>query len=302
MVDAPPRPRSSLDLDVDVCVIGGGLAGLTTAREVARRGWSVVLLEAGRWRRALPAAIPVSCCRVSAPTPTSLSPGLVSNAPRICGRWRRPASIMCAPRSVPKDAPGIDPQNGWLYVSKKDNSDEFVSYVGAARRTRLRDRGLADRAVARGAAQRTLLLRHQLPAGDHHPSAQLCARARGRRRTRRRAHFRTYAGFIDRSDRRAQAHRHARRAVARRPRRAVRQCGAWAADAAPRRHAGADDDLCDHHRAARRASCRSRRLSRRRERYRPCRQSLPHRRRRPPDAVGPCDGAGREIRAAMSAR
>ncbi len=48
MVDAPPRPRLSFDLDVDVCVVGGGLAGLTTAREVARRGWSVVLLEAGR--------------------------------------------------------------------------------------------------------------------------------------------------------------------------------------------------------------------------------------------------------------
>ena len=48
MVEAPPRPPLSLDLDVDVCVIGGGLAGLTTAREVARSGWSVVLLEAGR--------------------------------------------------------------------------------------------------------------------------------------------------------------------------------------------------------------------------------------------------------------
>ncbi|MFZ0527270.1 MAG: FAD-dependent oxidoreductase, partial [Xanthobacteraceae bacterium] len=43
MVRAPPRPSLSLDLDVDVCVIGGGLAGLTTAREVARRGYSVVL-------------------------------------------------------------------------------------------------------------------------------------------------------------------------------------------------------------------------------------------------------------------
>jgi gamma-glutamylputrescine oxidase len=48
MVEAPPRPALSSDLDVDVCVIGGGLAGLTTARELARSGWSVVLLEAGR--------------------------------------------------------------------------------------------------------------------------------------------------------------------------------------------------------------------------------------------------------------
>jgi gamma-glutamylputrescine oxidase len=45
-----PEPRAALnyELDVDVCVIGGGLAGLTVAREVVRRGWSVVVLEAKR--------------------------------------------------------------------------------------------------------------------------------------------------------------------------------------------------------------------------------------------------------------
>jgi gamma-glutamylputrescine oxidase len=42
------RPRLTFDLDVDVCVIGGGLAGLTVAREVARRGWSVAVLEGKR--------------------------------------------------------------------------------------------------------------------------------------------------------------------------------------------------------------------------------------------------------------
>jgi glycine/D-amino acid oxidase-like deaminating enzyme len=40
-----PRPKFTAETDVDVCVIGGGLAGLTVAREVARRGWSVLVLE-----------------------------------------------------------------------------------------------------------------------------------------------------------------------------------------------------------------------------------------------------------------
>src|SRR6266853_3889893 len=47
-VTPPPRTPLNYDLDVDVCVIGGGLAGLTVAREVVRRGWSVALVEAKR--------------------------------------------------------------------------------------------------------------------------------------------------------------------------------------------------------------------------------------------------------------
>ena len=46
MVAAPERGPLTGDIDVDVCVIGAGLAGLTAARELARRGWSVVVLEA----------------------------------------------------------------------------------------------------------------------------------------------------------------------------------------------------------------------------------------------------------------
>src|SRR5580704_15807780 len=48
MAPAAPRGPLTFDLDVDVCVIGGGLAGLTAARELARRGWSVAVLEAQR--------------------------------------------------------------------------------------------------------------------------------------------------------------------------------------------------------------------------------------------------------------
>jgi glycine/D-amino acid oxidase-like deaminating enzyme len=46
MVAVPERRALTHDLVVDVCVIGAGLAGLTVAREVARRGWSVAVLEA----------------------------------------------------------------------------------------------------------------------------------------------------------------------------------------------------------------------------------------------------------------
>ena len=43
--DISVRERLNFDLDVDICVIGGGLAGLTMAREAARMGASVALLE-----------------------------------------------------------------------------------------------------------------------------------------------------------------------------------------------------------------------------------------------------------------
>src|SRR3954469_22737610 len=41
----PERARLTFDLDVDVCVVGAGLAGLTVAREAARLGASVAVLE-----------------------------------------------------------------------------------------------------------------------------------------------------------------------------------------------------------------------------------------------------------------
>ena len=48
MVPASARGPLTFDLDVDVCVVGAGLAGLTAAREIARRGWSVVVVEGRR--------------------------------------------------------------------------------------------------------------------------------------------------------------------------------------------------------------------------------------------------------------
>ncbi len=43
-----PRRKLAHDIDCDVCVIGGGLAGLWVARALARRGREVIVLERGR--------------------------------------------------------------------------------------------------------------------------------------------------------------------------------------------------------------------------------------------------------------
>jgi glycine/D-amino acid oxidase-like deaminating enzyme len=45
---ADPHARLTFDLDVDLCVIGAGLAGLSVALEAAQHGLSVAVLEAGR--------------------------------------------------------------------------------------------------------------------------------------------------------------------------------------------------------------------------------------------------------------
>ncbi|MGA8692519.1 MAG: FAD-binding oxidoreductase, partial [Xanthobacteraceae bacterium] len=129
MVDAPRRPALYSDLDVDVCVIGGGLAGLTTAREVARKGWSVVLLEANRL-----------AANASGRNTGFVLPGFGADADKLIARvgfertkdlWTLAQAGLDYVRDTIRDerAPGVDPQDGWLYVSKRDNSDEFVKYV-----------------------------------------------------------------------------------------------------------------------------------------------------------------------------
>jgi len=129
MVDARPRPSLSFDLDVDVCVIGGGLAGLTTAREIARSGWSVVLIEAGRL-----------AAGASGRNTGFVLPGYGADADKLIARvgfestrdlWSLAQAGLDYVRNASRagDAAGVDPQDGWLHVSKTDDSDEFVRYV-----------------------------------------------------------------------------------------------------------------------------------------------------------------------------
>jgi glycine/D-amino acid oxidase-like deaminating enzyme len=124
MVQAAPRPPLSSDLDVDVCVIGGGLAGLTVARELARNGWSVAVLEAGRLAAA-----------ASGRNTGFVLPGFAASPDKIIARvgfentrrlWALSQAGLEHVRRIinEESACGIESEPGWLYVSKFDNGDD----------------------------------------------------------------------------------------------------------------------------------------------------------------------------------
>ncbi len=128
-VARPDRPRLNLDLDVDVCVIGAGLAGLTVAREVAQRGWSVVVLEAGHVAWA-----------ASGRNMGFVLPGFSEDIDDIIERigldhakqlWALSEQGLEYVRRTILDTqmPGVDLINGWLHVSKTDNTSELHSEV-----------------------------------------------------------------------------------------------------------------------------------------------------------------------------
>jgi gamma-glutamylputrescine oxidase len=129
MVTAPDRPRLTLDLDVDVCVVGGGLAGLTIAREVARKGWSVAVIETKRvaWN-----ASGRNCGFVV--------PGFGQSVERVVERvgldhakalWALSEAGVDHVRNAIRELnmPGVDPVDGWLDVSKSDNGDQLLALV-----------------------------------------------------------------------------------------------------------------------------------------------------------------------------
>ena len=128
-VAAPERPRLNFELDVDVCVIGAGLAGLTAAREIARRGWSVAVLEAHRIAGA-----------ASGRNTGFVLPGFGASADDIVERvgldhtrqlWAlSEQGVDYVRRAIAETGmPGVDPVPGWLHVSKTDNSATLRSYV-----------------------------------------------------------------------------------------------------------------------------------------------------------------------------
>ncbi|MCW5691098.1 MAG: FAD-binding oxidoreductase [Pseudolabrys sp.] len=119
-----PRPdhaRLGFDLDIDVCVIGGGLAGLTAAHEIARRGWSVAILEAGRIAEA-----------ASGRNTGFVMPGFSESIDNMVERigvdhtkqlWElSEQGVDYVRRTIAdNDLPGVDPVAGWLQVDQTDN-------------------------------------------------------------------------------------------------------------------------------------------------------------------------------------
>jgi glycine/D-amino acid oxidase-like deaminating enzyme len=115
------------DIDVDVCVIGGGLAGLTAARELARRHWSVAVLEAHRigW-----SASGRNCGFVL----PGFAEAIAHVADRVgLERARAMWALADAGRAYVRDTiaetamPGVDPVPGWLQVAKFAEDDRLAA-------------------------------------------------------------------------------------------------------------------------------------------------------------------------------
>ena len=129
-VAAPERPQLTFDCDVDCCVIGAGLAGLTAAREVARRGWSVAVLEANRVAWA-----------ASGRNTGFVLPGFQQDIEPMIERigldhtkelWALSVQGLDYVRRTIEETgmPGVAPVPGWLHVSKTDDSGgESRGYV-----------------------------------------------------------------------------------------------------------------------------------------------------------------------------
>lgn len=127
---AIPPPRGSLAgaVSCDVCVVGGGLAGITIGLELARRGQSVVLLEANRigWG-------------ASGRNGGFVSPGFAENLTEIV----RQAGLEQAQRLFALSEEGadyvraqvreLDPTihmgDGWLVALRYPNRDRQQKYV-----------------------------------------------------------------------------------------------------------------------------------------------------------------------------
>jgi len=133
MVEAPQRAPLAGDVDVDVCVIGAGLAGLTTARELARRRWSVAVLEARRiaWN-------------ASGRNAGFVAPGFAERLEAVVERvglrrakelWALSSAGVDYVRTAIRETemPGVEPVPGRLTVRRTDDEEAVLRLVAMLR-------------------------------------------------------------------------------------------------------------------------------------------------------------------------
>ncbi|ABE38899.1 FAD dependent oxidoreductase [Rhodopseudomonas palustris BisB5] len=123
---ADPHARLTFDLDVDLCVIGAGLAGLSVALEAAQHGLSVAVLEARRvgWS--------ASGCTLGSVTPGYGVPigDLIARIgvahTRELWTLSREGMAIVRDRATEEAMPGIALSAGALEVSNVDLGDRLV--------------------------------------------------------------------------------------------------------------------------------------------------------------------------------
>ena len=253
--DAPFRARLSFDLDVDICVVGAGLAGLTVALEAARLGASVAVLE-GRhvgWNASghqLGTVMP----GFSLPIGELIERVGLEDARELWALSKEGADYIRAV-ATEEAIPGIALTEGALEVSNVDAGETLISRLqtlGEDFETEV-EGWQVDRVRDR-AQDRPLFPRHLLSEGVSDRRPQICPWPGRAGEAGRCAHLRGHAGGQHRFLGHSQAHRDAVGAAARIAHRAGRQYPSRRAVAAAVGDAAAGLALCRRDRAARRAA------------------------------------------------
>src|SRR5437899_526557 len=123
----PDRSRLSFDLDVDIAVIGAGLAGLSIALEAARLGASVAVLE-GRhigWNASgnqLGTVMPGFALPL-----TELIERIGFEDARELWTLSKEGAEFVRANATEENMPGINPSDGVLEVSNVDAGDRLIS-------------------------------------------------------------------------------------------------------------------------------------------------------------------------------
>jgi glycine/D-amino acid oxidase-like deaminating enzyme len=123
-VEREDRPRLTFDLDVDVCVVGGGIAGLSVALEAAKLGATVAVLEQRRltWN-------------ASGYNMGTVTPGFGGEITDLVGRvglddtrelWGLTQLGVDHVRATAAGMPGVALTDGVLEVSNTDSGDQLV--------------------------------------------------------------------------------------------------------------------------------------------------------------------------------